>query len=165
MKRWKLSLLTLSLVVFAFGVVLFSACEKDPCTDLKCKNGSACTEGFCRCPTGYEGAECEIKTAMRFLGTFPGANHCDDLPSLNDTLDVRMVADPNIVAFSLRHNNSTEVFQGTVSGNMIVTPDVEENGFIRKAQVVIDHNDINLIISREYAPGNKSVCVFNGLRR
>jgi hypothetical protein len=164
MKRWKLSLLTLSLIAFVFGIVLFSACEKDPCTDLKCKNGSACTEGFCRCPTGYEGAECEIKTSSRVLGTFIGYNHCNDLPALNDTLDVRQVAEPNIVAFSLRHSNPTEVMQGTVVGYTIVVPDQQVNNYTIKTQAVVDHDKINVIIAREYGPGNKTVCTFNGTR-
>ncbi len=166
MKRWKLSLLTLTLTVSVFGIVLFSACEKDPCTDLKCKNGSACTEGFCRCPTGYEGAECEFKTSTRFLGSFIGYNHCGDLPALNDTLDVRQVAEPNIVAFSLRHNSPGEVIQGTVEQYAIVVPDEPQiNGYQRKAHAVIDHNQITVIIERATGPGQKGVCTFIGTRR
>ncbi len=165
MKRWKLSLLTLSIIAAVFGVVLFSACEKDPCTDLKCKNGSACTEGFCRCPTGYEGAECEFKTSTRVLGIFVGYNHCDELPALNDTMDVRQVAEPNIVEFSLRHNSPGEIFRGTVEAYSINVPDENINGYTRKAHAVVDHEQINLIIDRGVSPGNKSVCNFIGTRR
>lgn len=165
MKRWKLSLLTLSLIFFVFGLVLFSACEKDPCTDLKCKNGSACTEGFCRCPTGYEGAECEIKTSSRFLGTFVGYNHCNDFPALNDTLDVRQVAEPNIVSFSLRHNNPSEMFQGTVVGYTIMVADQTINNTLVRTQAVIDHDQINVIIDRGTGPGNHTTCTFIGTRR
>ncbi len=166
MKRWKLSLLTLTLTLSVFGIVLFSACEKDPCTDLKCKNGSACTEGFCRCPTGYEGAECEFKTSTRVLGTFIGYNHCDDLPALNDTMDVRQVAEPNIVEFALRHNNATEIIRGTVENYSIIVPDEQtSNGYLRKAHVVVDHNQITLVVERAYSPGQKGVCTFIGTRR
>jgi hypothetical protein len=165
MKRWKLSLLTLSLLFFVFGIVLFSACEKDPCTDLKCKNGSACTEGFCRCPTGYEGAECENKISDRVVGVYVGYNHCQDFPALNDTLIVTQVAEPNIVTFFLRHNNPSEIFQGTVEDYTIVVPDEVVNGKIRKAQAVVDHDQISVIIDRGSSPGNKAVCNFEGTRR
>lgn len=165
MKRWKLSLLTLSLFAMLSGLVLFSACEQDPCTELKCKNGSACTEGFCRCPTGYEGAECEYKTSWRVLGTFIGYNHCDDLPALNDTLDVRQVAEPNIVELSLRRNNAAEILRGTVDGYTIIIPDEEVNGYLRKAQAVIAQDRITLLIDRGYGPGSKTVCNFAGTRR
>jgi hypothetical protein len=165
MKRWKLSLLTLSLFATISALVLLSACEQDPCTELKCKNGSACTEGFCRCPTGYEGAECEFKTSWRLLGTFVGYNHCDDQPALNDTLDVRQVAEPNVVEFNYRHNNPTEVFRGVVEGYSIIVPDVETNGYLRKAHAVVDHDNISVFIERGYQPGQKSVCVFSGIRR
>jgi hypothetical protein len=165
MKSWKLSLLTLSLFATLSSLVLFSSCEQDPCTDLKCKNGSACTEGFCRCPTGYEGAECEYKTSWRVLGTFVGYNHCEDQPALNDTIDVRQIAEPNIVEFSFRHDNPTEKYVGTVDGYTIVIPDQDVNGFLRKSQAVVDHDQINVFVERGYSPGHKSVCVFNGTRK
>jgi hypothetical protein len=164
MKRWKLSVLTLSLSLTFFGIVLFSSCETDPCTQLSCKNGSTCTEGYCRCPTGYEGAECETKISDKFVGMYIGYNHCDDYPALNDTMDVYQVAEPNVLEFKLRHNNSAEIFRGVADANRIVVEDVEINGYLRKAQAVLDHDDINLVIDRGYAPGNKSVCVFNGTR-
>lgn len=165
MKRWKLSVLTLSLSLTVSGLVLFGSCETDPCTQLSCKNGSACTEGYCRCPTGYEGAECETKTSEKFVGIYVGYNHCDDYPALNDTLEVYQVAEPNVLEFHLRHNNGQELFRGVANGNRIVVPDEEINGYTRKAQVVLDHDDINVVIDRGYSPGNKSLCVFNGERR
>lgn len=164
MKRWKLSVLSLSLTLTAFGFVLFGSCETDPCTQLSCKNGSACTEGYCRCPTGYEGAECEIKTAQKFIGVFIGYNHCDDYPAMNDTLDVYQVAEPNVLEFHLRHNNPTGLYRGTAVGNRIEVPDVESNGNTIKAQAVIDHDDINVIFTIGSGPGNISECVFSGHR-
>lgn len=165
MTRWKLSLLTFFVFATLSSLVLFSACEKDPCTELKCKNGSACTEGFCRCPTGYEGAECEYKTSWRVIGTFVGYNHCNDLPALNDTLDVRQAAQPNIVEFSLRRNNATEVIRGTVDGYSIIVPDEQVADYLRRVHAVVDHNQINLVIDRGYGPGQKTVCNFVGTRR
>ncbi|MBS1629979.1 MAG: hypothetical protein JST27_07955 [Bacteroidetes bacterium] len=164
MKRWKLSLLSLTLSLTAFGLVLFGSCEVDPCTQLSCKNGSACTEGYCRCPTGYEGAECEIKTSQKFIGTFIGYNHCDDYPAMNDTLVVYQVAEPNVLEFHLLHNNPTGLYRGVADGNRIVVPEVVSNGNTINAQATINHDDINVVFSIGSGPGNISECVFNGHR-
>src|SRR4051794_23631188 len=104
MKFWKLTLITVCSFFAISATVLIASCEKDACTELKCKNGSACTEGFCRCQTGYEGSECEFKTVNRFIGTYVGYNHCGELPSLLDTLDVYQYpgAGVNAVEFALR---------------------------------------------------------------
>jgi hypothetical protein len=99
------------------------------------------------------------------LGTFIGYNHCDDLPALNDTLDVRQVAEPNIVELSLRRNNASEVLRGTVEGYTIIIPDEQVNGYLRKAQAVIAQDRITLLIDRGYGPGSKTVCNFAGTRR
>ena len=167
MKFWRLSLLSV-FSFFAIGAtVLFSSCEKDPCTQLKCKNGSACTEGFCRCPTGFEGAECEIKTMNRFIGTYIGYNHCDGNSPLLDTLDVYKVADPNVVGFVLR-NNIGDRFQGTANGQAIDVADIEAENFKRKVHVEVDNNNISMFVERDYFSEdgvNKNVCLFTGARK
>lgn len=171
MKYWKLTLLTICSFFTISATVLISSCEKDPCTELKCKNGSACTEGFCRCQTGYEGAECELKIIDRFLGTYYGYNHCGEESALLDTLDVYQIASPNVVEFALRHSNPGEKIRGTVGGTVegytITVPDDESGTGVRKVNAVVDHNQITLFIERDIDfnnPGFKSVCTFVGLR-
>jgi len=169
MKFWKLTLLSICSFLTVSATVLITSCEKDACTELKCKNGSACTEGFCRCQTGYEGAECESKTVNRFLGTYIGYNHCDELPPLLDTLDVVLFANPNVVEMSLHNNNSTEKIRGVVDGYTINVADDASGTGVRKVHAVIDHNEITFFLERDFnieqQPGAKSVCTFIGARK
>ena len=67
------SLLIASVSFFGISALLLSSsCEQDPCLDLDCKQGASCSEGFCQCPVGYEGAECDITSASRFVGRYVG---------------------------------------------------------------------------------------------
>jgi hypothetical protein len=45
-------------ILFGF-LLLISSCKKDPCESTVCFNGGVCNEGFCDCPTGYSGPQCE----------------------------------------------------------------------------------------------------------
>lgn len=46
----------------AFGATLYNtSCNKDRCNNVTCQNGGTCVNGYCSCPTGYEGDNCEIK--------------------------------------------------------------------------------------------------------
>src|SRR4051812_8962853 len=111
MKFWKHTLLSAVAFLGIASTVLYTSCEKGSCTDLRCKNGGSCAEGFCRCPTGYEGAECEIKTTSRFVGIYYGYTHCDQDPSLLDTMEVYMKSEPNVLEY-YRYGNHADVFQG-----------------------------------------------------
>ena len=171
MKFWKLTLITFCAFFAISATVLMSSCEKDACTELKCKNGSACTEGFCRCPTGYEGAECEIQTAQRFVGTYYGLNHCDETTSLLDTLDVVLAAQPNVLRFSLRHN--AELIEGVADGYRITVPDQPQGNGIRKvaAELTVDRSygtKMTLFVERDFfisSPGARTVCTFVGFKK
>ena len=169
MKFWKLTLLSIFSFLAISATVLVSSCEKDACTELKCKNGSACTEGFCRCQTGFEGSECETKTVNRFLGTYIGFNHCNSTPPILDTLDVVLYANPNVVEMSLHNNNGSEKIRGTVDGYSINVADEQNGTGVRKVHAVVDHNEITFFLERDYnieqQPGVKSVCKFVGTRK
>ena len=169
MKFWKLTLLTVCSFFAISATVLVASCEKDACTELKCKNGSACTEGFCRCTTGFEGTECELKTTNRFIGTYIGYNHCDELPALLDTLDVFLVANPNVVEMRLHNNNPNEKIRGVAEGYTITVPDDASGTGVRKVTAVVDHMQIKMFLERDFnieqQPGAKSVCTFIGTRK
>lgn len=170
MKFWKTTLLSAFGFLAVSATVLVASCEKDACTELKCKNGSACTEGFCRCQTGYEGAECEFKTVNRFIGTYYGYNHCEGTPPMLDTLDVYFYANPNVVEMRLHNNNPGDPFRGTADGYTITVPDQQQGSVgLRKVNATIDHNDITLFVERNQNtqdhPDQRSICTFIGTKK
>ena len=162
MKFWKNTLLTITAFLGVAAMVFYTSCEKDSCVDLKCKNGGSCADDFCRCPTGYEGAECEIKIANRFLGTYYGYQHCGNNPSLLDTVEVYMKAEPNIVEL-YRHSTPNEKIDGTATDYDIVVPEQTVNNSTIDINVTLDVNKITLFEESVDAGGDKSVCNFIGL--
>ncbi|WP_276135132.1 hypothetical protein [Polluticoccus soli] len=66
MKHLSSIVLSAMLTCLMFSAVLYSSCSKsiDKCETVVCKNGGTCTDGLCKCPTGYEGAACETQTDL-----------------------------------------------------------------------------------------------------
>lgn len=113
MKNWK----TLLLTVFSFfaigSMVVFNSCEKEPCMVLKCENGGACSNGFCQCPVGWEGAECTIPASSRFLGKWKGDLRCDNFPMYEVDVTVLLKESPNRIQVKLPFGNtSVLIFEG-----------------------------------------------------
>lgn len=122
MKFWKHSLAAAFVFIGISSTVLYTACEQDACTQLVCKNGGTCADGFCRCQTGYEGAECGTKTANRFIGQYYGATTCGLAPNVVDTATIFLQADPNLVCI-VRTSNIHDTLCGMANGNYITIPD------------------------------------------
>src|SRR5690606_27327026 len=87
MNNWKSILMAMAGFFAISGMVVLSSCEQDPCTDLLCQNNAACVDGHCQCPTGYEGAECSITSASRFVGSYEGIVRCDQHSAKVDTVN------------------------------------------------------------------------------
>ena len=50
-----------------FSAVTYSSCEVEKCKSIVCANGGVCSDGFCLCPTGYEGPQCETVNRARYI--------------------------------------------------------------------------------------------------
>jgi hypothetical protein len=86
MKNLKIVATTFLSIILCFTMVLFSACEKDakknsttnlqPCNNVICLNGGACSDGECKCAVGYEGSKCEIRWSDKFIGNYQAQDEC-----------------------------------------------------------------------------------------
>ena len=56
--------------------MLYTACERNTCNNVTCFNGGSCNSGECRCPTGYEGSQCQTLSVARFIGVYGGYSQC-----------------------------------------------------------------------------------------
>lgn len=59
MQKIRFSILTALFVLLTFSIVTYTSCTVDKCDNLVCLNGGSCTDGVCKCPTGYSGVLCE----------------------------------------------------------------------------------------------------------
>ena len=72
----------ISLTLFLFAAIITVAvqtsCEKNSCNGVTCYNGGSCGHGLCRCPTAFEGAECQTKVTDRYIGKYGGYSSCNN---------------------------------------------------------------------------------------
>ncbi len=165
MKFWKRTLITSFAFFGITGTVLYTSCVKDSCTDLKCKNAGSCADGYCHCPSGYEGAECETKIATRFLGRYVGTVRCDSYPSLVDTVDVFMKTEPLTVAM-VRRGNRSDTIIGTTTGNNVIVPDFNGGNTTKTVTALIENKKFSLFVENvtSVSAHTKSVCNFIGFK-
>lgn len=79
MKSVRSVLIATMLLLTVFSAVLYTACHKDHCTNVKCLNKGVCDNGNCICLTGYEGPRCDTLSRNKFVGTFNGHDICHPL--------------------------------------------------------------------------------------
>jgi hypothetical protein len=165
MTFWKSSLIT-ALCFFAITTtVLYSSCEKDSCTDLVCKNGGACAEGFCRCQTGYEGTQCEIMAGTKFAGTFIGNYTCPATNPLLDTVDIWLSQAPNQMKY-VEHSHITDTISGTAQGTDLVFAEQASGNYRKFTHAEILGEKITVYLEEVYdvTTGAKKTCNFIGFK-
>ena len=106
------------------SAVVYSSCVQDACNNVSCLNGGSCGNGVCRCPTGYEGTQCETLSIARFLnksgdstGIYAGYTSCNNTQQVIDSAFI--TADgvaKNTVAVRM-NSISPKVLHGYVSSN------------------------------------------------
>lgn len=175
MKFWKLTLLS-AIAFFAITTtVLYTACTVDACMELKCKNGGACINGYCNCPSGYEGAQCDQQSYTRFVGTYAGTNSCDQNPAIFDTAVVfleQLPVNMGVVVYSHRNDSlwRTDTLHGKISGSNILVDDVYVPRYSRHITVSVNVDRMNIYDEEVHLHGNvvvdttKTICAFYGTR-
>jgi hypothetical protein len=163
MKFWKQTLITLTAFLGITVTVTYTSCVQDSCTALQCQNGGSCADGYCRCPTGYEGAECENRIADRFVGTYTGSTRCDENPAILDTLDIYVVDEPLTLGMKRRSQPDYEI-RGFAEGNRIIVADRKENNQAWFANAVFNEGRVTVYIEHvsDIAQNQKTVCNFVG---
>lgn len=169
MKNWKISLITILCFFAVSSMILLSSCEQDPCMELDCKNGGVCSDGYCECPVGYEGAECEIPSSERFIGTYVGSVKCQTsqgaLPSFTDTVSIALIEAPNTVKLSAAFGNTSVEFIGEALTPEARFTTVIDNEVTVHAYVTVDGDLLYIYLeSSDQSIEYRQICKFQGLR-
>jgi hypothetical protein len=179
MKFWKHTFVAVAAFLAIGSAVVYTSCEKDRCLDVKCTNGGACTDGFCSCPTGFEGVLCEEFTASKFLGSFYGETRCvqdtTEFPYIIDTVDLYLKDSSTLTM--VQHSHLADTFFGNVlpvdintgvaTRYMIIADDSSLN-YIKKFTVELHENKrLTLYTSTttDVQNGIKTDCKFMGYRK
>lgn len=167
MKFWKLSLLTILTFFSVASIVLYSACTKDPCSTLTCKNGGSCASGLCHCASGYEGSDCSVRSISRYLGTYKGISACNQNTPDSDVVYILPTAD-SMGVLVIQQSNATDTLAGTVSttesDGSIIVPPVTADNYQKNITISLNGNKLS-IFSNEITDVANNVhnnCTFVG---
>lgn len=167
MKNWKLSLFTAFSFLIISTSVLISSCIDNSCTRLTCLNGGTCSENFCRCPIGFDGAECEFKTVERFLGAFAGTTRCSDYATKIDSVFITFLQEPNVVRIT-RKLDPGKVYTGTAVDYRIIVDQLVEGNIVTNTNIILNNDSKKLEYFYETYditnPNSKNTCNFYGAK-
>ncbi len=79
--RW-ISFLIIALSVL-FSNLALNSCNRDKCKDVICAAGRECWDGFCICPAGYEGENCDTVSRTKIIGNYFVGENCPTSGSQN----------------------------------------------------------------------------------
>ncbi len=178
MKFWKHTFVAVAAFLAVSSTVVYTSCEKDACLDLKCMNGGACTDGFCSCPTGFEGVTCDEFTAGKFLASFYGETRCvedtTEYPYIIDTIDIYLRDSTTLTL--VQHSKLADTFFGTVepvdknigvASRYLIIPTDTVGNFVRKVKVEL-HDNRRLTVYTQRTRTTDSVktdCEFIGYKK
>lgn len=173
MKFGKISLLTA--VLFAVFMIVFStACERNVCDNVTCFNGGSCNSGTCRCPIGYEGEQCQVRSTARYAGMYVGYYSCDNGAYLIDTAWV--TPDPvkiNWVYLTYKHI-APQTLHGYVSNNestySIMIPSDSSKNYVKVFTATLQGDkvlNIHTYMTDEHIVGDTIIekCFFYGSKQ
>ena len=118
MKFWKTIFSTAVFFIAITGVIVYTSCEKDPCTNVSCLNGGSCKTGVCVCPSSFEGPTCNQRVIDRFLGYYAGYTGCNSGAQVIDTIFiVQHNPKKNLEVRVIQKIHPLDTLYGTVSSN------------------------------------------------
>jgi len=168
MKNWKSILITIFSFFAVAGMVTVSSCEKDPCMELNCANNGNCTDGYCQCPTGFEGAECDITAASRFVGKYAGSVRCGNFPIQLDTVVIELKEAPNKITLKLGTGNTALLgFTGEARTPETHFETLDDEFQTVHAYITVDGGLLALYletITKPLSSNNRQICRFSGIR-
>ncbi len=119
MKFWKQLFLPVMLLMGIITTLVYTSCIRNVCDNVHCFNGGSCNAGICRCPTGFENAQCQDSSIHRFEGGYAGLTTCNNLAQTIDTAWVTPgyagILSVNVKLKSIY--GSKGLLKGTVSSN------------------------------------------------
>ena len=144
MKFWKHTLISALAFLGVSSTVLYTACEKDACLTLKCRNGAVCVDEFCQCTQGFEGAECTLWASARFTGRYDGTTVVNGAPYYLDSAIVESVASPDVIAFYFM-SDKYKRYEGSVKESELLIDDKDAGEYFR---LVEDQDRITVYIQK-----------------
>ena len=157
MKFWKHTLISALAFIGVSSTVLYTACEKDSCLTLKCRNGGVCTDGLCQCPQGFEGSECTLHASERFIGAYRGSTVVDNREYYLDSAVIEQVTAPDVVAFHF-WSEPKKIYQGRVEGSYLKVKDESTGEYFQ----LTEDKDRIIVFIEKTVDGKKQVINFDG---
>jgi hypothetical protein len=168
MKFWKHTLISALVFTGLSSSVLYTACTKDSCEKLNCKNGSVCTDDFCVCPEGYQGTECQEEVSAKFLGFYDGNTKCDELPVIIDSAFVSHGGEaPNSIIYKVFSQKlSTEnILYAKVLNEKMNQAYAKDDALKLTTEITKDADKIIINMRWTKDDGKSTQCTFTGTPR
>ena len=121
----KISMIGISFLgmIAVVTVMFFNACTKDPCKDVNCNTPQGnCVDGTCVCATGYEGTDCSIKSADKFVGTWNGVDVCASTYTYTTTITESSTEADKILINNFGGFGNQYTANATVTGTSFSVP-------------------------------------------
>ncbi|MBS1772146.1 MAG: calcium-binding EGF-like domain-containing protein [Bacteroidetes bacterium] len=175
MKFWRHSLLAAIAFIGISLTVVNSSCTEDECTMLKCRNNGTCVDGYCKCPTGWEGTQCESMASDRFKGRYTGTTEINEAPpaidsavifplitdsvyigTVNNIKVYRPVPSASKIGF-IRFSRPDDTLMGTISSTdgKVVINDGKYGG--RTVTIIIDNGKLVVTSVEKPSSGNETI--------
>ncbi len=144
------------------STVTYTSCVHDSCKTLMCRNGGTCDNEECRCPDGWEGTQCEIPSANRFVGKYDGQTKVNSLPVMIDSAHVYYISgeDTPKTIEAIIFSRQPERLHGKAIGNELYMSTPEKKIIFKW----LGDNKIEVLID-ETINGERVITNFSGQKR